>query len=54
MTDEKKPLKHTGLMCPQCKKSVAFEVNRLRKALIFYCPACGNHWSASEPGSKPN
>jgi predicted RNA-binding Zn-ribbon protein involved in translation (DUF1610 family) len=41
----------TGLVCPQCKEPVAIVENRLPKQLVFLCPACGNRWSAEEPGA---
>jgi hypothetical protein len=42
----------TGLVCPACRKPVGIIENRLPKILIFLCPACGNRWSAEEPGVK--
>ena len=41
----------TGIVYPQCREPVA-QVERTSSGLLFACPACGNRWSAEEPGSK--
>jgi hypothetical protein len=45
-------VKSTGLICPECKKSAGIVENRLPRMLVFLCQACGNRWSAEEPGMK--
>jgi hypothetical protein len=50
-----RPVKtRTGLVCPQCRQPVAIVENRTARSLVFECPACGNRWSAVEPGTKPH
>ena len=44
-------IKRTGV-CPQCKERVAIIENMMPKVIVFLCPACGNRWSAEEPGAE--
>ena len=41
----------TRLLCPHRRKPVATIMeNQVPSVLVFLCPACGNRWSAKEPG----
>ena len=42
----------TGVVSPQCRQPVV-RAERVTQGLLLECPECGNRWSASEPGSKP-
>jgi hypothetical protein len=44
-------VKRTGLVCPACKRPVAHIEHETPQGLTFYCPACGNRWSAETPGA---
>ncbi len=44
----------TGIVCPSCKQPVALVEYETPTALTFYCPACGNRWSAENPRTKPH
>jgi hypothetical protein len=41
-----------GPRLPCCQKPVGTIENKLPKILVFLCPACGNRWSAEEPGAR--
>ena len=47
-------MKRTGVVCPQCNERVAVIENMMPKSMVFFCPACGNRWSAEEPGIREN
>jgi uncharacterized protein YbaR (Trm112 family) len=38
------------LVCPSCKQPVAVIDRVLPGTMLLHCPACGNRWSADEPG----
>jgi hypothetical protein len=42
----------TGLVCPSCKQPGAVIDNMMPGFVVLHCAACGNRWSAREPGKS--